>query len=708
GGFAKPDNKARVVEDAETPECADETEEVFLLAIGKGISDGGATRPVMGDKARAQWEELLRSRQLLHEVEDSKSDRRFRFGDGRALEAKQIVTLTARPFGVKKQIATHPIEGWAPLLIARPCMEERGLIRDHRAGAFTMKDLPDKRWMKSERDEMDHFIIDLLGEAGGDADDAMNEGAPADGEDSSGDSTDKDTEGDSVKGDDGGSSAPDPDTFYFETRTEFHEIGSDDEALATGEAAGPERHPIDADTHSDLVLAPEQAALDMKDTLRGPRKRLVWEVFVDQGVIRFRIEEGWDFSEPAVIRDFLNKIDNDKPGDIFFAPTCKRGRPWQRANEKISVERAKESKGARGREERSGAKYKIQGKDVPCKKPTRLQSTNKELIHHMTPACARTEDHVILRGKLAQQAQNYLGPMARIMTYLIAYQGMADNISDINAAEKVLKDIEAIEYTDMMQGPTKRPNASTIRAAKHAHVSLDHLSNAALAVAMQHAGAPAEWTQCAGLSQCEICLGRQRPRAIRVAVLPTTQRFNEVIRTDVHYITRKQKEREILESKLWEKLWISWAGKPETKRMDMGGSHAAKRTHDWMSNELDLIPRGAHHRLGLMGRNHAASMAQPSKCHLRSPDDPLKTAPRMTASQQNTLRNARGFGPAALALGAQPKILGALCDEDFGLSEQAALVDPKGEVRDVMIWRATAATAFIEANCSRAARAALL
>eukprot|EP00959_Pyramimonas_sp_CCMP1952_P416433 8724435-Pyramimonas_sp.AAC.1 len=66
----------------------------------------------------------------------------------------------------------------------------------------------------------------------------------------------------------------------------------------------------------------------------------------------------------------------------------------------------------------------------------------------MNLACARTEDHGVLRGTLAQQAQNYPRPMAKRMAYLIANQGMADNISDVDTAEEVYMDIDAIEYSD--------------------------------------------------------------------------------------------------------------------------------------------------------------------------------------------------------------------------------------------------------------------
>ena len=80
----------------------------------------------------------------------------------------------------------------------------------------------------------------------------------------------------------------------------------------------------------------------------------------------------------------------------------------------------------------------------------------------------------------------------------------------------------------------------------------------------------------------------------------------------------------------------------------------------------------------------------------------------MTAGQRNVPRIVRGFSPATPVLGARPKIPGALCDENFGLAEQSALTDRKSDVREMMVRRAAAGTALIEANCSRAARAALL
>ncbi|CAK0875283.1 unnamed protein product, partial [Prorocentrum cordatum] len=140
---------------------------------------------------------------------------------------------------------------------------------------------------------------------------------------------------------------------------------------------------------------------------------------------------------------------------------------------------------------------------------------------------------------------------------------------------------------------------------------------------MQNAKAPAAWIQCVRVFQCEICMKLQRPRSVRVAVLPMAKRFNQ----------------------------------------------------------------GAHRELGLMERNRAVRREQLAKYHMQIPDDLLKAARRMTASQRNALRNVNVSSPAMLVLDAQPEIPGALSDEDFGLAEQSALTDPESEVHEIMVRR---------------------
>ena len=144
--------------------------------------------------------------------------------------------------------------------------------------------------------------------------------------------------------------------------------------------------------------------------------------------------------------------------------------------------------------------------------------------------------------------------------------------------------------------------------------------------------------------------------------------------------------------------------------MDMSGAHSSKAMAAFLEKreiKLDMIPKDAHHRLGLLERNHAVRREQLSIYVKTFPDDSLKTALRMTAAQRNQLRNVDGYSPALLVLGKQSNVPGAIVEEDFRLNEQSALTGTS-KLTDIMERRTAAGKAFLEANCSRAVRAPLI
>ena len=64
-------------------------------------------------------------------------------------------------------------------------------------------------------------------------------------------------------------------------------------------------------------------------------KNLVWEVYVDEArltqellkdpdviVETYSIQNGWDFSKRPIRQEWLRKIDEDDPDEIFMAPGC--------------------------------------------------------------------------------------------------------------------------------------------------------------------------------------------------------------------------------------------------------------------------------------------------------------------------------------------------------------------------------------------------
>ena len=159
------------------------------------------------------------------------------------------------------------------------------------------------------------------------------------------------------------------------------------------------------------------------------------------------------------------------------------------------------------------------------------------------------------------------------------------------------------------------------------------------------------------------------------------------------------------------RYWISWAGPPGKVRTDMSGPHMSQGFADWVESfggKLELIPARAHHRLGLLERNHQVRREQLAIYGKTFPDDPLRLALRVTQNQRNALRNVRGFSPTSLVLGSAPRVPGGLADEDFRLSEHTALLDPASAQYKDQERRVAAGRAFLEANASKAVRTVLL
>jgi len=146
-------------------------------------------------------------------------------------------------------------------------------------------------------------------------------------------------------------------------------------------------------------------------------------------------------------------------------------------------------------------------------------------------------------------------------------------------------------------------------------------------------------------------------------------------------------------------------------RLDMSGSHMSHVFREWAGGQgirLDMIPKDAHHRLGILERNHQVRREQLEIYHAAHPKDSLRKAVRITCPQRNRLRNVRGFTPAQRVLGVLPRLPGTLAEEEFRLAEQSQATDARTEFAETLARQASAGAAFLKANVSTAVRAALL
>ena len=105
------------------------------------------------------------------------------------------------------------------------------------------------------------------------------------------------------------------------------------------------------------------------------------------------------------------------------------------------------------------------------------------------------------------------------------------------------KDLEGKEFSEILADLRARFDLGTIRAVMKMHSMLGHPSPKALATSLELMQAQESWVKCARLYQCEDCLKRQRPKAVRVATLPRAKTFNETVDTDNFHILWKNERR---------------------------------------------------------------------------------------------------------------------------------------------------------------------
>ena len=153
------------------------------------------------------------------------------------------------------------------------------------------------------------------------------------------------------------------------------------------------------------------------------------------------------------------------------------------------------------------------------------------------------------------------------------------------------------------------------------------------------------------------------------------------------------------------KQWISWAGTPKIIRTDSSGAHMSEFFQAWCDDRqirLELVPKEAHHQLGMVERLHAVRRQQLIKMKAEKSDLKLEQAVLHACEQRNRLRTVHGASPAAMVFGLTPG--------QAGISDDPHGVRPDGAAKHMedMAVRTMAAKAFYESNNSAKIRRALL
>ncbi|CAK0874691.1 unnamed protein product, partial [Prorocentrum cordatum] len=566
------------------------------------------------------------------------------------------------------------------LLVARPCLEEWGIVVDYRNKKAMYLDEDPQTWSDIETNEKGHMIIDLLSCP----DDALEvKEEPS--------TTDADADGD-------------------------HEAKSDNEvAYCVTSTHGEEKEnaettDLDAEQLNNW-FAKANRMLDEKPKV----KRKFWDIFVNEGRIsqcveqrgdfkasEFTLDTGWYFTKKSHSEAFFEKLRRDRPEGVWISPPCtlwstintlndaseddryRRQRRREREKQKkdflkfsreIYDEQLRNERDAHLGHLRYAASWKedvwqnMVGYDTfvdqcayglkaldrdghklgPIKKPTNARTTKYNMHEGLWRRCSCKEKHVMLEGaRNVRGVENYPRSMAFQAAICIVDDPQSE--SSYVVEEMTQEEFDKIECKEVWKTLLAKFTIDEVKWVEKVHVQMGHPSSEALAAALKEMNADDRLVSCARIYRCEVCLKRQR--------------------YEVDAVVKDEKAK--TEIKAIEKNWINWAGVQARTRADQSGARVSEDFSEWCDArqiKLQFMPRDAHHRLGILERNHQGRREQIAKYHEDRPDDSLKVTVRVTCDMRNRLRDVGGFTPAQRALRRQPRDLGNVADEPATLGD---------------------------------------
>ena len=368
------------------------------------------------------------------------------------------------------------------------------------------------------------------------------------------------------------------------------------------------------------------------------------------------------------------------------------------------------------------------------KKPTRFRSTSRKVVEAVNLRCLcgnLGHTQMFGRGAVLKKMQNYEIPLVRKLGEAI-YEAMEEQWkrrgqAELMMMEMVEKSTEEMKYLEQNKELIKIGGQDALRSVAMLHKQLGHPSGARLVAAIQERNLPESYVKVARKYQCPTCLAKQQPKAVRVATLQKVPHFNHTLSIDTFYIQWENKKQAVftmmdefsryeidvqitdetaeMEIALMESTWMRCFGFPARLRMDASGPHQGQVFADWCSAhgmQMELIPRGAHHRLGILERNHAVRRKMLEVFRMEMPDCSLEKALLATCHQRNRLSSVKGSSPATLAFAYVPSEGGNMDEpgpEHFG---------DEADLAKVTRVKEAAAIAFHKANQDLAVRSAAL
>ena len=746
-----PDDVQMVTEMDQVPITQSIQEEINAVdtAVGWAIMDSGATRSVCGEATWNQINEYLLMRGLSDKVDSKGESRDFRFGDGAVVRSKVSVTIPVCVAKSWKELKLHVLPGETPLLLARPDLERWKVVVDYgnkmvRVDGVAVKpaytsnghymlnifdDLQDvlnvEEFVAKKEDEdedettyVNSMVTDDVSDLECDVEVTLDEGVV---EESIYSAVHNSEEHNRV-------------LKFWETYVDEGRLGQylacigdvqvsrftlPDWDFCDEEQRKEFRRLAELEEPHHVMVAPECRLWSPMQNLnyRTPERK--------EELQNLRVLE--EHSHLQFYKDI--HVDGKRIGYDTTLEQPADGMSWKtetlesmRGYYETVLDRC-----------RTGLKAHPEDK-LFVKKPTRFRSTSRKVAEAVNLRClCGNNGHTQMfgRGAVLKRMQNYELPLVRRLGEAI-YEAMEEQWkrrgqAELMMMEMVDKSTEEMKYLEQNKELIKIGGQEALRSVALLHKQLGHPSGARLVAAIQERNLPSDYVKVARKYQCPTCLAKQQPKAVRVATLLKVPHFNHTLSIDTFYLLWGNKKLAVftmmdefsryeidvqitdetaeMEIALMESTWMRCFGFPAVLRMDASGPHQGQVFADWCSAhgmKMELIPRGAHHRLGILERNHAVRRKMLEVFKMEMPECSLDKALLATCHQRNRLSSVKGSSPATLAFAYVPSEGGNMDDpgpEHFGDETDLAKVTRVKEA---------AAIAFHKANQDLAVRAAAL
>ena len=734
--------------------------------VGKAIIDSGATRTIVGEDNWKAWLEEASKKGIDLEVTTKQVTRDFRFGDGGTARSHYEVDFMAGIRGQRVRVQAAVIAGKTPFLLARPTLESLEMKQNYGTGQVSVLGLPwfqperghkghyllDLLEYKTPEENYCMVSIDeeVLQAVDAEVQMVSDERHLEWGIEPTIDVECKVNFNEAETGD----LEVDYNKIYhivnelvnhsFKKRDlRFWEVYVDQGQLATHIAEMYEDVTVSTFSLPEWDFSVKATRQKFKKLLQTEKPHFVWMAppcTKWSPMQRINVKNEMEAEQLKNVRDVEEQSHLSLVADSF--EECKVNEAGAAMEHPDSAEswRTSTMEAMKGYFEavvdrcRTGLVYMRDGEVLgKVRKRTRIRTLSLRLAMAMDLPCqCFPQQHVQMIGKSGalKEMQNYeKGFVKRAATAI--YADMEDRWRKREAVQiMVAEEMEELDTNEAKKDDwhtAKSNTASAKRVVSKLHRQLGHPNNAKLVKALRDAKIDETVVAQAAQYRCDVCEAHRFKSLEKPAALSKASYFNEMIEMDTFHIRWGDTKHKILavidaytrfevnsiiqsesmeeEIEVLKKQWLSWAGHPKIIKTDSSGAHMSEFFQAWCDERqirLILVPKEAHHQLGLVERLHAVRRHQLVLMKSEKPDLEIETAVLLACEQRNRLRSVHGASPVALVFGYTPAQAG-IADEPHG-------VRPDGHPRQLEDTenRIMAAKAFYTANNSATIRRALL